>query len=347
MEARKMFMVEYNSQKLNSKYVERLKGGLYTEDVRDVDLQFKSYLGVDFVRFTNSGTSSLMLSLMSLGLDRDCEIIGPSYSHPAWLNACRFLGYNNITFVDVRENTLSMDPDGLRRVISNKTGAVFFVNMNGYIGNDLFEVNDICRGCGVYLIEDSCNAFGQQHMKVKTGTVGHMGCYSFGTPKILTSGEGGLICTNDQSLHTRVDDLCYQGGWYRNNRMSIGVGGNFNMPPASRMLLGYQLTDIKELQRERHDIFTTYSNTLSRGYLNSYTTDEPTGYPMNILLGGDLDYIRSGSEQVRIDIRSGIYKSLGRFFGVECEVSEYIERTAMFLPVYTSKLQTEIVSHIL
>ena len=94
-------IVDYNYQRIDNKYIELLKDGMYRADVKGINRQFTDYLGLPYFKMVNSGTSALMLALKSLDVPFGKKILGPSYAHPAWLNASRFLGYNHIDFVDV------------------------------------------------------------------------------------------------------------------------------------------------------------------------------------------------------------------------------------------------------
>lgn len=336
-------LVEYNAQKIDDKYIDSLKNGVFKVDYEKINNQFKSYLNVPYFKMLNSGTSSLMLALRALDIPSDRKIIGPSYAHPAWLNASRFLGYDNIEFIDIKKETLSMNPDELKKKVTVHTGVVFFVNKNGYVGEDLLEIREICDYYNVPLIEDACNAFGQKNNGVLAGTIGDIGCYSFGTPKILTCCEGGAVVTKDKKLYNRIDDLSYQGGWYKYNKTGITMGGNFAIPNTSRILLSEQLKDIKELQRKRHELFMTYEDNINSGYMHEYPVDGFIGYPMNILIDGDKDKIEEMSSRLKIELKFGLYKSLGRFFKKRCEISEYIEDNVIFLPVYATEKQARLV----
>ena len=306
----------------------------------ELEKRMGQYLNTN-IHFVNSGTSALMVALVSLRQDSDTEIIGPSYGHPAWINVCRFMGYNNIKFVDINRETLSLDPACLREAITPETGIVFYINKNGYVGDDTREVKSICDENHTFMIEDACNAFGQKNGDF-AGTIGDIGCYSFGQGKLLSCGEGGAIVVNDTRHMQHIKELAYQGGWYRHNKQEVKMGGNFAMSPLLRTHLLSEFQNLPYLQELRQSVVDIYDTNL-----HTYPTDKPTGYPMNILFSEDREEILRLAAMLRLDIRTGVYRSMGKYFGQTFPVSEAVEEEAIFLPVNMTQKHTRMIKGII
>jgi len=160
------------------------------ETVKSFESMLQQIVGVDFAYSTTSGTTALMLAIKALELPIGSTILFPAYTFIAGANAARFLGYN-IRLVDIKEDTLSIDPSKMK--IDDNVSAVMFVNHNGYHGGDLQKIKDTCVTHGIKLIEDASQCLGIPG-NFHTGDVSVV---SFSVPKLITTGQGGAVFTND------------------------------------------------------------------------------------------------------------------------------------------------------
>lgn len=168
----------------------------------------------------SSGTSALWIALDALGVGPGDEVLVPSLSFVATANAV-FLAGATPVFVDVRAETLSLDPEDLERKISPRTVGAILVHFAGHVG----EV-DRCRevlGDGRFLIEDACHALGAEENGIPAGSMGDAACFSFHPAKHITTGEGGAITTNDDELADRCLRL-REHGIERDHRRFTGLG---------------------------------------------------------------------------------------------------------------------------
>jgi perosamine synthetase len=217
---------------------------------------------------TTSGTTAIMLAIKSLNLPRESTILFPSYTFLAGANACKFLGYN-IQLVDISMETLCMNPYAMdRKFLSNKNiSCVLFVNHNAFCGGreimmgreDVFEVKRKCNINNIPIVEDSSQALGISG----AGRTGDLGIFSFSVPKLVTTGQGGAVVTNDDELAGRCKELRDHGdnNW-RKTRIHTEIGGNFKF---NDILAAYglsQLEDLDELLAQRKFIFDKYRNHL-------------------------------------------------------------------------------------
>jgi len=204
---------------------------------------------------TTSGTVAILLALGSLDLKPGSTILFPAYTFLAGANAARYLGYK-IKLVDIKRETLSMNPD-----LVDLTGidAVMFVNHNGYVGEDVKKIRDMCQEWCIPMIEDSSQGLGI----VNAGRTGDLGIFSFSVPKLVTTGQGGAIITNSEILYSRCKEIMDHGGDWRKTRTHTKLGVNFKF---NDILASYglaQLNSIESLLSMRKTVFDEYRKYIS------------------------------------------------------------------------------------
>ena len=227
----------------------------------DFEKKLAKYCNCKYAIAVNSGSSAIIVGMMSLGLKKENVVLGPNYGNIAWSNCCRFL--NIIPYaIDVRRDNFCLDELILSKRLNASPDlfdAVLYINHAGYTGSQLDSVVSICREHNVFLLEDSCNALGQWFNGIHAGTRGDIGFISFGVPKLITCGEGGAILLNNKDLYKKCKELVYHGGWYDPPVHSrLGVGSNFVMPMHNAYFLSKQLDDIDELLGMRDNVCNYY-----------------------------------------------------------------------------------------
>ena len=169
--------------------------------VAEAERQMARYIGTKHCLAVNSCTSALIASLRALGVGAGDEVIVPGYTFfasAAVIGAC-----NAIPVIADVDDTLTVDPHDLERKITKRTKAVIVVHMRG-MPAQMDKIMHICKKRGVPVIEDVAQAVGGMYRGKMLGSIGTMGCFSFDYYKILNSGEGGFITTNDPWLLTRA-----------------------------------------------------------------------------------------------------------------------------------------------
>ncbi len=216
--------------------------------------EIKKITGAKHCISTTSGTTAIILSLKSLNFCRKSRILFPAYTFLAGANACRFLGHE-VQLVDVKRDTMCMDPDLVAKALfSNEIDCVMFVNHNGYDGPDIDRIKQICDDHRVCLIEDSSQALGMS----RAGRTGKVGIFSFSVPKLITTGQGGAIITDDDCVATNCRAWRDHGDNWRKTKRHERIGGNFKF---NDILAAYglsQLEDIDRLLEYRREVFDRY-----------------------------------------------------------------------------------------
>jgi perosamine synthetase len=175
-------------------------------------------LGCRHIVATTSGTSAIFLALAGIGVGAGDEVIVPDVTFIATANAVTLTGAKPV-LVDVDAQKLTLDSQGVERAITPRTKAIVPVHVSGRAA-DMDGLLDIARRHSLLVVEDAAEAFLSKHQGRALGTFGVAGCFSLSPNKTVTSGQGGLIATNDDQLHVRLRELKDQG------RPGRGTGGD-------------------------------------------------------------------------------------------------------------------------
>lgn len=174
--------------------------------------------GTKYAVCTTSGTVAISLALMGLGVGKGDEVIVPDFTFIATANAVRLTGAE-ARLVDIDPVNLTIDPDAVEQAIAENTRAIVAVDVNGR-GADYDQLEEICKKHGLFLVSDSAEALGSARNGKPLGSFGDAGCFSFSAAKTVSTGQGGMITTNNEALHDRLRELKDQGRRFR------GTGGN-------------------------------------------------------------------------------------------------------------------------
>jgi perosamine synthetase len=160
------------------------------------------YIGVKHVLMTTSGSMALALALMGCEIGPGDDVIIPDYTMIATINAVKMVGANPI-IVDIDCRTFTLTRDIIKVYRTPKTKCVLFVSLNNR-HVDLPEIKDYCRETGLILIEDAAQSLGARVGDRHFGTFGAVGCFSLSTPKIISTGQGGFVVTDDDSIAAKM-----------------------------------------------------------------------------------------------------------------------------------------------
>ncbi len=207
----------------NKKSIKLLKEVIESNFVSEGELtkvfekKISKLLHIKYVSCVTSGTIAIFIALKSLRIKNKDEVLVPNLTYPGTLNAVNLAGAKPI-LVDVNQNNLLIDINDLKRKINKKTRAIIAVHLSGR-GTNITELNKIAKKKKIHLIEDAAEAFMSKKNKKFLGTFGKVGCFSFAPNKILTTGQGGAVVTNDKKIFDEILKLKDQG------RTGIKTGG--------------------------------------------------------------------------------------------------------------------------
>ena len=170
---------------------------------------FARFIGAEHVVAVTNGTVALHLALLGLGLGPDDEVIVPSLTYVAAVNAIRYVGATPV-FADANAQTWQIDPKHVAKLITPRTRAILAVHTYGQ-ACDLAALGALCRQHDLRLIEDCAEAFGTRIGERHVGTFGDVATFSFFGNKTVTTGEGGMVVSRDAKVHALICKLRGQG----------------------------------------------------------------------------------------------------------------------------------------
>jgi len=228
--------------------------------VRRFEEEFSAFCGVSYGIATSSGTTALDLVLAALGIGPGDEVIVPNLTFVATANAVRHVGARPV-FVDSDPSTWTIDPDEIEEAISPRTKAIIAVHLYGHPA-DMDPILRIADRYRLFVIEDGAEAHGALYKGRRVGSLGHGGCFSFYGNKILTTGEGGMIVTDDANLAQRARSLRGQAMSQDRHYWHPEVGYNFRMTNLQAAIGVAQLERIEEILARKRDLARQYTRRL-------------------------------------------------------------------------------------
>lgn len=205
-------------------------GGFVTEFRKTTEFEeaIASFTGAMHCIAVNNGTISLTVAALALGIQFGDEVIVPNYTMIATPNSLQLIGANPV-FVDVEPDTLNLDIELVRKAITPKTKAIMLVLANGrYPSVGVAKFQELAKEQGLVLIEDAAQSLGSFYPDGRhIGTAGDIGSFSFSAPKIISTGQGGALVTNDDELAARIRRLKDFGRATGGNDIHDSIGFNF------------------------------------------------------------------------------------------------------------------------
>ncbi len=222
--------------------------------------KFAEFCGTKYALATSNGTVALHLALVSLGIKEDDEVIIPDFTFIATANAVKYTGAKVVT-VDIEEDTLCINPKEIAKAITPKTKAIIPVHLYGHPAN-MEEIKKISKKYNLFVIEDAAEAHGAEIGGKKVGSFGDVSIFSFYGNKIMTSGEGGMITTNNKELYEKMKYLRDHAMSKEKRYWHTEIGYNYRMTNLQAALGVAQLERIDELLNKKREIFEWYKEYL-------------------------------------------------------------------------------------
>lgn len=238
-------------------------GGWVTEfkKTQELEEEICRYTGAKYCVMTNNGTVSLTLALLALVVKPLSEVLVPNLTMIATPNSAVLIGIKPI-LVDVEKDTLCLDLEKAQRAITKKTKAVIYVSCNGR-SDDMRKVTKFCHDNNLLLIEDAAQSLGSFWQGKHLGTFGIIGSFSFSVPKIITTGQGGALVTDDRKLYKKIKRLKDFG----RNQGGIDIhdlwGWNFKFTDLQAVIGLEQMKKLKTRVLRKKEIYKKYHQLLS------------------------------------------------------------------------------------
>lgn len=328
--------------------------------VKEFERAISEYIGTEYAVTFNSGTSALHAILLAYKIGKGDEVIVPSFTFIATANAALFVDAKPV-FADIEENTLGLNPDDVNEKISGKTKAIITVHYGG-CPCKVRELKEVAEDHNILLIEDAAEAFGAKIGDRTVGSFGDASVLSFCQNKVITTGEGGAVITNNKTLyeklrlirsHGRLEDQEYFRSTAPGEYVTLGYNWRLSNILAALGLAQLRNVDkIIEMRREKASSLTAGLSSITHvtpptcpsGYFHVYQLY--TIRVQNDLRGMLMNYLIERGIVSKIYFNpvhlTKFYKDTFGFKGGELPITERVAREVLSLPLYPTMTTEEI-----
>lgn len=242
-------------------------------NVNEFEANICKYLNSEYASAVSNGTATLHLALLILGIGKGDEVIIPAFSYIATANVVELVGATPV-FVDIDINTYNIDVNRIEDKITTRTKAIIPVHEFG-LACDIKRVMQIALSYNLYVIEDAACALGAKQDGQYVGTFGDFGSFSFHPRKAISSGEGGILTSQNKIYDSKIKVLRNHGIKMIDNKMEFVVPGyNYRMTDFQAALVLSQLKRLNEIILYRQNLAVTYFNELGNKNFILPTTPE-------------------------------------------------------------------------
>lgn len=344
---------------------ESIKSGWVTQGpkVAEFEQAVASYVGAKHGIATTSCTTGLHLAMAAIGIGPGDEVICPSFTFIASANAILYTGAT-VVFCEVDPRTFNIDPSDVEKRITKKTKAIMPVDQIG-LACDIDAINDIATRHGLEVVEDAAPAIGESYKERKVGSNAHQTVFSFHPRKVITTGEGGMITTDDDALADRARKLRAHGmsvsdlDRHKADRIIIEeypeLGFNYRMTDIQASIGLVQLRRLDELLRLRRARAARYNEELAEingieiPYVPEYAEHTYQSYCLRLTKDCRLDredlmtnLLRRGVATRRGVMASHLEKTYTDRNGkVSLPVTEAATASTMLIPLYATMTDEE------
>ena len=210
----------------------------------------------------NNATAAMITGMKALGIGKNDEVIVPSFTHSADVNAISATGANPI-FSDVDKNSMCLSIENIKKVLTKKTRAVLFVALYGNSG-EIDKIEKFCKKNKIFLICDCAAALGSSLNKKKLSGFGEFSVLSFFSDKTITTGEGGMLLTNNKKLLNECNIYKHDGRRERGHDLIERKGFNFRITEMQSAIGTVQLKKVNLFIRKKKRILEMYKSYLNK-----------------------------------------------------------------------------------
>ena len=230
--------------------------------IEEFEIEFSKYIGAEHGIAASNGTVALHLALTALGIGPGHEVLVPSLTFIAAANAVTYTGARPV-FVESHPEYWCMDPEAVKKSITDKTKAVLLVHLYGH-PCDLDPILEVARERKLLIIEDCAEAHGAEYNGKRVGSFADVSCFSFYGNKIITTGEGGMCLTNSRGLAEKMRILRDHGMNPTRRYWHDVIGFNYRMTNLQAALGVAQLKKIDRLVERKREIAKNYRELLAQ-----------------------------------------------------------------------------------
>ncbi len=321
--------------------------GAFGKYISLFESQFSKFCGAKFGITTTSGTTALHLALASMGIKKNDEVILSAFTNIATAYAVIYCGAKPVV-VDSETATWNIDVNKIEEKITKNTKAIMPVHIYGHPVN-MKPIIDIANKYNLRIVEDCAEAHGAEYLGKKVGSLGDMGCFSFYANKIVTTGEGGMIVTDNKKFAERAKLLRNLAFSKKRRFLHYHVGFNYRMTNVQAAIGLAQVEKIDLIIEKKRAIAKMYNSLLSG--IDGITLPVEMGYAKNVYwmycilvdgckTGVGRDVLMHHLHKKGIETRGFFipmnkqpaFTKMGYFKNERCLVAEELSKKGLYLP---------------
>lgn len=331
---------------------------------QEFETAFANYTGVKYALAVTNATAALHMACMAIGLRPGDEVIVPSLTFVASANAIRYVGAKPVFADIVSEDDLNISPAAIEALITEHTRAIMLVHYAGY-ACDMVSIMELARKYNLKVLEDAAHASGAWLNNRHLGTWGDVGCFSFFSNKNMTTGEGGMVVTNDDALYEKLRLLRSHGmttlTWDRHHGHSwsydvVELGYNYRIDELRAAIGKSQLAKLEGNNQQRRYLVQQYREYLSEFLQISVPFANYRGlsaaHIMPVLLPRSVDRVNFMEKMKSQGIQTSIhyppihkftaYRELVKDDGNRLPVTEEVAKREVTLPLYPGMTDEDV-----
>lgn len=286
-------------------------------------------IGVKHAICVSNGTATLHLALLALGVGPGDEVIVPAFSYIATANVVELVGASCV-FVDIEPDTFCIDASKIRQAITDRTKAIIPVHEFGLMA-EMEAISKIAMENDLFVIEDAACALGAMQKKKNAGAAGDIGSFSLHPRKAITSGEGGILTTNNDELANKLRVLRNHGIEYLNGKMEFTAAGfNYRLTDFQAALVHHQLSRLEEIITLKNELSVHYHKQITNSAVRLPVTPKDrihTWQTYHVIWSG-----QTSRDQVIMELRNS---GIGTNYGAQCIPAQKYYQKKYQLNVHT------------
>ncbi len=320
--------------------------GLSRQFIPQFESEFAKFCTVKHAATVNSGTTAIHLAIATLGIGKGDEVLVASLTNMATFFAVLYEGATPIP-IDSEPDTLNINPALLEAKITPRTKAIIVVHLYGH-PCDMDPIMHIARAHNLYVIEDAAEAHGARYNGQVVGSIGDIGCFSFYSNKIITTGEGGMLTTNNDEWAARARLIKNLAFGNENKFMHQAIGFKYQMTNLQAALGAAQMTRVQDIIGRKREIAAYYNNLFAAELDIQTPIEKPYAFNVywmyNVVLNGALsgkrkriiDELKKRDIESREDFvpfnQQEIFIAQGIADPASCPVANRLGADGMYLP---------------
>ncbi len=311
------------------------------EEAKKLEEEFAEFVRAKYGIATNSGTSALHVALLAIGIKRGDEVIVPSHTFIATVSPVVHIGAKPV-FAEIDEETYTINPEDIRKKITERTKAIMPVHLYGHPCN-MDEIKEIAEEHDLKIIEDACQAHGAEYKGKKVGSIGDIAAFSFFPSKNMTvAGDGGMIVTNNEEYAIKAKALVDQGRIAGKKYEHDFVGFNYRMSEILAAIGRVQLKHLPEWIEKRREVAGIYDEILEEEDVVLPMEKEWAKhvYHLYVIRHGERDKLKEFLKEkgiatgIHYPIPVHLQPSMREYGNVKLEVTEKIAREILSIPMH-------------